>query len=102
MKLTITTEDSVHILAALYEKARQTERDTGEVPRKLMLTAKKVRRQIRENLNRRRYDKDKRRGKGEDKAKACGDKAVADGKPAAVKPYGGQADKGEQQSECEA
>ena len=77
MKLTITTEDSVHILAALYEKARQTERDTGEVPRKLMLTAKKVRRQIRENLNRRRHDKDKRRRKRKDKEKAGGDTGKA-------------------------
>lgn len=102
MKITITTEDSVQILAALYEKARRTEEDTGEVPRKLMLTAKKVRRQIRENLNRRRHDKDKRRGKAGDKRTPCGDKTVADGKPAAVKPYGGQADTGEQHTECKA
>ena len=102
MKLTITTKDSVQILAALYEKARRTERGIGEVPRELILTAKKVRRQIRENLNRRRHDKDKRRGKGKDKAEACGDKAVASGEPAAGQSEGGHADKGEQHIEHEA
>ena len=101
MKITITTEDSVQILAALYEKARRTEGDTGEVPRKLMLTAKKVRRQIRDNLNRRRHDKDKRRGKTGDKRPPCRNKAMAAGEPAAVKPDGGRADTGKQHTECE-
>lgn len=66
MKLTITIEDSVHILASLYEKARRIEDDTGEVPRKLMLTTKKVRRQIQSNLKKNKYE-NKRRRKTSDK-----------------------------------
>ena len=66
MKLTITIEDSVHILASLYEKARRIEDDTGEVPRKLMLTTKKVRRQIQRNLKKNKYE-NKRRRKTTDK-----------------------------------
>lgn len=72
MKLTITTEDSVHILASLYEKARRIEDDTGEVPRKLMLTTKKVRRQIQSNLKKNKYE-NKRRRKATDKRPSCGD-----------------------------
>ena len=100
MKLTITTEDSVQVLAALYEKARRIEEDTGETPRKLILAAKKIRRQVLNNLKKRK-DEDKRRGKTGDKGTPRGDKAIPDGKPAAAKPGGGQADKGEQHTECE-
>lgn len=96
MKLTITTEDSVHILAALYEKARRTEEDTGEVPQKLTLTAKKIRRQIRENLKKRRNDKDKRRGKEKNKGKAFGDKESAPDGRHPVKSASGRTDTGEQ------
>ena len=81
MKLTITTEDSVQVLAALYEKARRIEEDTGEAPRKLMLAAKKIRRQIQTNLKKKK-DEDKRRRKTEDKRPPCRDKAVAAGEPA--------------------
>lgn len=101
MKLTITTEDSVLILAALYEKARRTEEDTGEVPRKLTLTAKKIRRQIRENLKKRRNDKDKRRGKEKNKGKACGDKESAPDGRHPAEPRIRQPDTGEQRIECE-
>lgn len=101
MKLTIMTEDSVLILAALYEKARRTEEDTGEVPRKLTLTAKKIRRQIRENLKKRRNDKDKRRGKEKNKGEAGGDKEPAsDGRHPAESRIR-FADKGEQYTERE-
>lgn len=96
MKLTITTEDSVQILAALYEKARRAERDTGEVPRKLTLTAKKVRRQIRENLNRRRHDKDKRRRKTSNQGKDGGDKGTAPDGIHPVQSASGRTDTGEQ------
>ena len=101
MKLTITTEDSVLLLSALYEKARRIEDDTGETPRKLMLAAKKIRRQIQTNLKKRK-DEDKRRGKTGDKGTPRGDKAIPDGKPAAAKPGGGRADKGKQHIEHEA
>lgn len=101
MKLTITIEDSAQLLAALYEKAMRIEEDTGEVPRKLMLTTKKVRRQIQNNLKKRK-DEDKRRRKTDDKKPPCRDKAVAAGEPAVAKPGGGQADKGEQHTECQA
>lgn len=101
MRLTITIEDSAQLLAALYEKAMRIEEDTGEVPRKLMLTTKKVRRQIQNNLKKRK-DEDKRRGKTGDKRPPCRDKAMAAGKPAAVKPDGGRADTREQHTECKA
>lgn len=101
MKLTITTEDSVQVLAALYEKARRIEEDTGEVPRKLMLAAKKIRRQIQTNLKKRK-DEDKRRRKTEDKRPPCRDKAVAAGEPTIGKSNDGGVDTREQHTECKA
>lgn len=101
MKLTITIEDSTQILAALYEKGQRIEHDTGEAPRKLMLTTKKLRRQIQNNLKKRK-DEDKRRRETDDKKPPCRDKAVAAGKPSAVKLDGGGVDTGEQHTECKA
>ena len=46
MKLNVTITESVHILAALYEKARRYEEATGESPRYVSLLTKKIRRQI--------------------------------------------------------
>lgn len=91
MKLTITTEDSVQVLAALYEKASRIEEDTGEVPRKLMLAAKKIRRQIQTNLKKKK-DEDKRRRKTGDKRPPCRDKAMAAGEPAIGKSNNGGVD----------
>lgn len=101
MKLTITIEDSAQILAALYEKGQRIEHDTGETPRKLMLTTKKVRRQIQNNLKKRK-DEDKRRRETDDKRPPCRDKAVAAGEPAIGKSNDGGVDTGEQHIECKA
>lgn len=101
MKLTITIEDSAQILAALYEKGQRIEHDTGETPRKLMLTTKKVRRQIQNNLKKRK-DENKRERKTDDKRPPCRDKAVAAGEPAVGKFNDGGVDTGEQHIECKA
>lgn len=101
MKLTITIEDSAQILAALYEKGQRIEHDTGETPRKLMLTTKKVRRQIQNNLKKRK-DEDKRRRETDDKRPPCRDKAVAAGEPAIGKSNDGGVDTREQHIECKA
>lgn len=101
MKLTITIEDSAQILAALYEKGQRIEHDTGETPRKLMLTMKKLRRQIQNNLKKRK-DEDKRRRKTDDKRPPCRDKAMAAGEPAIGKPNDGGDDTREQHTERKA
>ena len=101
MKITVTIKDSAHILSALYEKARRIEEDTGEVPRKLMLAAKKIRRQIQTNLKKKK-DEDKRRRKTGDKRPPCRDKAMAAGEPAIGKSNDGGVDTREQHNECKA
>lgn len=101
MKLTITIEDSAQILAALYEKGQRIEHDTGETPRKLMLTTKKVRRQIQNNLKKRK-DEDKRRRETDDKRPPCRDKAVSAGEPAVGKSNDGGVDTIKQHTECKA
>lgn len=101
MKLTITIEDSAQILAALYEKWQRIEHDTGETPRKLMLTTKKVRRQIQNNLKKRK-DENKRRRKTSNQGKADGDKESAPDGRHPVKSASGRTDKGEQHTECKA
>lgn len=56
MKLNVTITESVHILAALYEKARRYEEETGECPRHVSHLAKKIRRQIQHDRKRRKRD----------------------------------------------
>lgn len=101
MKLTITIEDSAQILAALYEKGQRIEHDTGETPRKLMLTMKKLRRQIQNNLKKMK-DENQRRRETNDKKPPCRDKAVAAGEPAVGKSNDGGVDTREQHIECKA
>lgn len=94
MKLNVTITESVHILAALYEKARRYEEETGESPRYVSLLAKKIRRQIR-------HDKDKRRRKGKDKAEARRNPGRTSVGRDSGEPEGERADTGKQHIEHE-
>ena len=95
MKLNVTITESVHILAALYEKARRYEEETGESPRYVSLLAKKIRRQIR-------HDKDKRRRKGKDTAEARRNPGRTSVGRDSGEPEGERADTGKQHIEHEA
>ena len=95
MKITVTSTEAMHLLSAVEEKMRIYESLTGETPKLLNKIRKKLKRQIY-------YDKDKRRGKGKDKAKAVGNSPETSARKDPGEQEGGRADKGEQQPERKA